>query len=552
MTGDTHEQPTADGARGRAGEAGRRRFLRAVGATTVAAMSALAGCTGGESDDAEGNRTASGPPSPDQTGGKLVAATQSDMGKLDPHKVQATSSLRILNNVYQKLVIIDENLEPTGQLAKNWTVSDDGLTWTFDLHEGVQFHPPVSREMTAEDVVYSIERLRAEETGSPWRSNFTPVERVAADGDYRVVFEFQKPYAPFLVKLTKGFIVPSEVDDSQKVDIGTQPVGTGPFVFEETVAQTRTTVSAFGDYWETDENGTPLPYLDTVEFRPIPQGQSRITSLQTGEVDWVVTLPRSQADSVADASKIVFSGKPGTFYDYLAQNTNAAPLDDVKLRQAISWAVDREAIAKGARFGYATPTQDPISPQSVWAEYISVANPYSPNAERAKRLVSESSYDGETLEIQVGQGYGGQVDEATIIAEVLKDIGVSATVRPLEFGSMISNLNAGSYQLAVLGWSGFVDPDDLFYLQFHTGEVFNQTNYSNETVDRLLERGRHATGDRAARAKHYDKAADIIAREAPYTFLVYNEELSAWRDRVRGFTHLPTGTPRFKTVWKDT
>jgi peptide/nickel transport system substrate-binding protein len=509
--------------------------------------------TGGDGDDGGDGETTTTTTTEGgvKTGGTLIAATQSDVGNLDPHKVQAASSLRILNNVYQKLTIIDRELKPVGQLAKEWTVSDDGLTWTFQLQEGVQFHPPVSRELVASDVVYSIERILDEETGSPWRSNFTPVTNVSADGDYTVVFEFDEPFAPFLVKLTQGFVMPEGAAESSEYDVGKQPVGSGPFVFEETVAQTKTSLSKFGDYWETDENDNALPYLDTVEFRPIPEGQSRVTSLKTGEVDWVVTVPASQASGLEGSSGVVFSNIPGTFYDYVGQNTDKAPLDDVKLRQAISWSVNRQALVQGARFGYATPTQDPIPPESVWKDLISVDEPYSQDVERAKQLISESKYDGEELEIQVGQEFQGQVDEAEIVAEQLRQAGLSVTIRPIEFSTMINNLNNGNYQLAILGWVGFTDPDDLFYVEFHTGEIFNQTNYSNEEVDELLEKGRTATGSREERAQFYDDAVDIIAREAPYTFLVYNEEIAAWREVVKGFTHLPTGTPRFKTVWKD-
>lgn len=531
---------------------GRRRFLKYAGA---AGAVALAGCSGGNggsggdgtTTDGDSTTTAAGSV---QTGGKLTVATQADIGKLDPHLSQAAASLNVLNNVYQKPVRIDADLKPAKQLAKSWSVSDDGLTWTVELQQGVQFHAPVSREMTAADVAYSIQRIKAEETASPWASNFTPVKSVSADGDYTVVFEFDKPYAPFLVKLTKGFVMPEGAGEASEYDISEQPVGTGPFTFEETVAQTRTTLKKFGDYWETDDEGNALPYLDTLEFKPMPEGNSRVTAVQTGEVDLVTSVPRSQANSLKGASGVTFSAKPGTFYDYVGQNTNAAPLDDVKLRQAISWCVDRQAVAQGARFGYATPTQTPVPPESVWKDLITVDEPYSQNIEKAKQLVEESKYDGETLEIQVGQEYGGQVDEAQIVAAQMKEAGINVEVKPLEFGTMISNLNSGNFQLTVLGWVGFVDPDDMFYVEFHTGENFNQTNYSNEQVDTLLEQGRHATGSREERAQYYDKAMDIIANESPYTFLVFNQEVAAWQKTVNGFVHNPTGTPWFTSVWK--
>jgi peptide/nickel transport system substrate-binding protein len=539
----------------------RRTFVAAAGTT---AATALAGCSsggdgtptptsgGGGGGDGDDDSTPTADPAAAQQGGTLVAGMQSGLDGRDPHLVQAASTLRVLENIYGKLVEIDQDLKPVGQLATDWTVSDDDLTWTFQLREGVMFHPPESRELTAADVVYSFERLLNEDTGSPWRSNFTPIANVSADGDYTVVFEFDEPYAPFLFKLSSGgYILPEGADDASDYDIADQPVGTGPFVFDENVAQARTNVTAFEDYWGTDGDGNALPYLDEVEFQVIPEGQARLTNLQSGSIDWAVTVPPSQADSLEGSNSITLSNIPGTFYDYIGHNTTNAPLDDVRLRQAISWAISRESIVQGARFGFATPTQDPIPPASVWKDLISVDDPYSQDQARAESLREESDYDGEELTIQVGQQFPAQVNIAEIVQQQLGEVGITATVQPTDFGTMISNLNEGAYDLTIVGWSGFVDPDDMMYLQFHSGETFNQSNYSNEEVDELLEQGRQAAGDREERAGYYDDAIDIIAEEVPYTFLEFNDELAAWRNSVQNFTHISTGTPRFRDVWLE-
>jgi len=539
----------------------RRRFLVA---SSVAAATGLAGCSGGDGGDGTptsdpgsdgddgGDDQETSTPDAAQRGGTLAAGMQSGLDGRDPHLVQSASTLRVLENVYGKLVEIDQELEPVGQLATDWSVSEDDLTWTFQLREGVMFHPPVSREMTAADVVYSFERLLDEDTGSPWRSNFTPISNVSADGDYTVVFEFDDPYAPFLYKLSSGgYVMPEGADDASEYDISEQPVGTGPFVFDENVAQARTNVTAFEDYYRTDPDGNALPYLDEVEFQVIPEGQARLTNLQSGSIDWAVTVPPSQAGSLEGSGSVTLSTIPGTFYDYIGHNTEQPPLDDVRLRQAVSWAVDRESVVQGARFGYATPTQDPIPPASVWKELVDVDEPYAQDQDRARTLREESDYDGEELTIQVGQQFPAQVNIAEIVQEQLGEVGITATVQPTDFGTMISNLNEGAYDLTIVGWSGFVDPDDMMYLQFHSGETFNQSSYANEEVDQLLEQGRQEAGDREARAQYYDDAVDIIAREAPYTFLEFNDELAAWGNAVRNFTHTSTGTPRFRSVWLD-
>lgn len=522
---------------------GRRDFLKAVGGAGIASVALTTSGAATLTADGVSAQQAS-------QGGTLRVAQQSDVGQLDPHRTQDAPTLRILNNVYETLTRIDGDLRPVGRLASEWEVSDDGTEWTFTLQEGVRFHPPEDRPMTASDVKASIERILADETNSPWASNFEPVENIRAEDERTVVFELSEPFAPFLTKLSNGFIVPEGADDAD-YDLSNQAVGTGPFAFEETVAQTRTTLSSFEDYWRTDDDGNQLPYLDELEFRPVPEGQARVTALQTGEVDYLTEVPQAQANSLQNAQGVTFSAIPGTFYDYIGHNTEAEPLDDVKLRQAISWAVDRQAMVQGARFGFAQPTQDPISPASEFADLIEVEEPYSQNQERARQLVEESKYDGEELTIQVGQEFGEQVSEAEIAQAQLSEVGLNVTIQPTEFGTLINNLNEGNFQLTVLGWATLVDPDDLFFLQFHTGETFNQTNYSNEEVDQLLEEGRRATGSIEERAQFYDDAIDIIAREAPYTFLVYNDEIDAWRESLSGVEHVPTGIPFFAEVSKQ-
>lgn len=533
----------------------RRRFLQMV---SVAGAAGVAGCAGGgdstptptaDQNTASNKNTAT--PSKGKLGGELVAGTQADVVKLDPHLASAYSSFQVLENVYQKLTALNADLKPEGQLAKSWSVSDDGLTWTFELRQGVQFHPPVSRELKAKDVVYSIERIMDPETGSPRKSNFDPVKAVKADGDYTVVFEFDEPYAPFLYKLTTGYVMPEGAAESSEYDISKQPVGTGPFRFEEHQSQSHTLIKKFGKYWEKDGKGNRLPYLDAVRFKPIPEGSSRVTNLKTGSLDWIDTAPRSQASSLEKNESVHFSNLPGTWYDYIGHNLNTEPMGDKKLRQAISWAIDRPSIVKGARFGYGEPTQNPVPPASAWKEHIKVENPYSQNKEKAKQLLKESNYDGQKIQIMVGQQYKGQVNEAEIVQEQLSGIGINVEVAPTEWGTMVSKLNSGDFQMTIVGWIGFVDPDAMFYPLFHTGEKWNQTGYSNSKVDELLEKGRTATGDMKKRAEYYDKADDIIARDAPYTFLHFNDELMAWKPYVKGFTHYATGTVRFKTTWKD-
>lgn len=528
----------------------RREFLqRMVAAGAATGLGGMAGCAGSGGD--ETSTSGQSATTEISTGGQVNAGTQADVVKFDPHTTTAYSSTQVLENIYQKLTRITPELEPVGQLAQSWEVSDDGTTWTFSLAEGVMFHPPVSREMTADDVVYSINRILDDDTGSPRKSNFTPITNLEAADDYTVVFEFDEPYAPFLYKLTTSYVMPEGADEADEYDISSEPVGTGPFQFVEHVNQSHTLIESFDDYWETDENGTQLPYLDSVRFEPIPEGSSRVTNLKTGELEWIDSAPRSQASGLESSDGVTFSTKPGTWYDYIGFNWEQREVTDQPLRQAISHVVDREAIVQGARFGYANPTHDPVPPASVWKDLINNENKYDRNLERARELIEESAYDGETLEIMVGQQYKGQVSEAEIIQEQLSEVGIDVEVAPTEWGTMVSRLNDGDYQMTVVGWIGFLDPDSIFYQIFHTGTTFNWSGYSNDEVDQLLEQGRGVVSSREDRAEPYDRAMDLIAEDAPYTFLHFNDEIMAWKPSLNGFKHYATGTVRFKRTWLD-
>ncbi len=477
-------------------------------------------------------------------GGTLIAAISADPQGFDPHLTSAYSSFEVLENVFNTLVTVDENLNIVPSLAESWDVSDDGLTWTFNLRQDVTFHD--GSEFTADDVKYSYERILDPEVGSGASWRLAGVESIDVVDDYTVAINLDAPYPGLLAKLGgyKGMaIVPQGVEGLDRT-----PVGTGPFRFIEYVPGDRVVLARNEDYWETDADGTPLPYLDEVVFRPIPDETVKLTNLQTGEVDWTDSLPPQQVNAIASAGEVVVDLVTGGDYWYLGLNLDREPLDDPLVRQALNYAINKADVAAAARWDTALPSDNPIPENSVW---YSGYEPYAYNPDRARELLAEAGYaDGFELELMPSSEYEETVRAAQVVQAQLADVGITASIRTLEWGTWLEEEAAGNFDIYIGGWIGNIDPDDYFYAQHHTGEIFNFTGYSNPELDALLEQGR-SEADPEVRKGIYDQVQQIVIDESPYVYLYIPATVNAWQPNVHGVQARPDSAVRFKTAWKE-
>jgi peptide/nickel transport system substrate-binding protein len=475
-----------------------------------------------------------------ERGGVLIAAISADPEGLDPHLTSAHSSFEILENVYDTLVTVDENLNMVPSLAESWEVSNDNLTWTFHLREGVKFHN--GRDLTAEDVVYSYERIMDEETGSGVAWRFGSVESVEAVDDLTVAIHLTEPSPNLLGRIGayKGMsIVPQEIVEDETID--THPVGTGPFVFAEYMPGDHVTLEANPDYWEEGK-----PYLDGVTFKIIPDDTVRLTNLQTGEVDWVDSLPPQRVTELATSGDVIVDKVSGGDYWYIGLNLTREPFDDPLVRQAIAYAIDRGEVAAAAKWDTATPNQGPIPVDSSW--YYDY-QPYGQDLEKARELLAEAGYpDGFETELMPTTFYEETVRAAQVLQAHLSQIGIDAEIRSLEWGTWLEEQGAGNFDMYICGWIGNIDPDDFFYAQHHTDEFFNFTGYSNPEVDELLEAGRVET-DQEARKEIYNQVQQEIIDDAPYVYLYNPDVVQAWQPYVHGYAAFPTNAKCFENTW---
>ena len=477
-----------------------------------------------------------------QPGGELIAGISADPIGFDPHKTSAYSSFEVLENVYDTLVGISEDLRPEPALAEGWETSEDGLTWTFHLRPGVVFHN--GRPLVASDVAYSLNRIMDPETGSGASWRLASVDEIQPTDGQTVVIRLKHPYPGLLTKIGgyKGMAIVAKetVEDGT---INTRPIGTGPFQFVTYTPGDRIVLEKNAAYWQEGK-----PYLDRIVFRVIPDETVRTTSLMTGEIDWVDSVPPQQIATLSAHERIEIGETSGTAYWYIGVNLNHEPLGDVRVRRAVALAIDREEIAAAAKWEAAVANDSPIP---AGAYYDAEIHPFrgSPNLTAAKQLLEDAGYaEGFTADVMVSNFYPETVRAALTLQSQLKGLGVELEIRVLEWGTWLEEEATGNFDFFICGWIGNLDPDDYFYAQHYTGEVFNFTGYSNPELDALLDQGRRATvaEDRYA---IYAQVQDIVINDAPYIYLYIPKVVHAWQPYVRGYVTRADEAIRFVDTW---
>ncbi len=480
--------------------------------------------------------------------GVLVVGQIAEPKSLDPAAVTAVNDFRILMNLYDGLVRYkDGTLEVEPSLAESWTISEDGKVYTFTLRDGVTFHD--GTPLTAEAVKFNFDRMLDEnhphhDTGPfPLSFFFSAIEEVAALDDKTVQFTLNAPYAPFLSNLAypTGLIVSPEAVKAHGKDFGRNPSGTGPFRFAEWESNAKVVATRNDDYW----GGAPA--LEAVVFRPITDANTRVAEMLSGGIDVMVEIP---PDSVAgfDGNGFVLHEQAGPHLWFLILNAKEGPFADKRVRQAINYAIDKEAMVNEILQGTAEVASSPTPPAFAWAHNSSL-KPYPHDPEKAKALIEEAGHAGAKLKFYVTEGGSGMLDPVPMAAAIQADlakVGLDVEIETYEWNTFLSQVNPGlegKADMAEMAWMTN-DPDTLPYLALRTDAFpdkggFNSGYYSNPEVDKLLEAARSAT-DQAERAKLYKQMQEIVYEDAPWAFIANWKQNAATSDRVEGFSLQPS------------
>jgi peptide/nickel transport system substrate-binding protein len=479
--------------------------------------------------------------------GTLRVGLESDPPNMDPHRSTAAVDRQVYQNLFDKLLDTDENLQIIPMLATSWTISKDGKTVTLKLRQGVRFHDGTPFDANA--VKYNFDRMQDPKFPSARRSEVLPVQKVTVVDASTVTLSLEKPYSPLLYVLTDraGMMVSPAEAQKAGANFALHPVGTGPFTFVEKVPQDRVVLQHNPNYWEKGQ-----PYLERIIYRPFTDDNARVANLKSGDVDIINAPPLPQIKALAQEA-----AKPGARFKLLERgafswsgiwlNVTKPPFDNKLLRQAFSATLDRNAIANSVLQGAAYPAYS-FFPNGTPA-YDSTWKIPPRNLALAKEKLQAAGKPGGfecTLLI-----LPGEITQALgqAIQSMAAEGGIQVKLQIVEFGTMLSTTDHLQHQAALLGWSGRPDPDfDIYPFMTASGlGSFNDSGYTNPRVQTLLDAAR-LLNDMTQRKRAYRQVTEILADDMPYVWLYFAKEYKLVSTKVQGFVHVPDGMMRFRTV----
>lgn len=394
-------------------------------------------------------------------GGTLVVGVQSDLKTLDPHKSALTITYVSLSPIFQTLVDLGPNLELRPLLATSWKVGSDNVTWTFTLRRGVLFHN--GRELTSRDVKFSLERILNPKTGARGRGDLNAIESIATPNPYTVQFKLKAPFGVFPTKLATTYqaILPVEAVDSANDLI--KPVGTGPFQFAEWKTDDHLAMRKFDRYWEKGK-----PYLDQVLIKPIPDETVRLAALQTGDVGLILDVPQARIqDLFARPSNdyVIRLVRGGAGQGVVILNTRHKPFDNLRVRQAVAYALNKRELSEAAYHGWGRPVNQNFAPSSPW--YLKVRD-RPVDLAKSKQLLSEAGMpNGFKTTATVGNGYGLPA-VAQVYQAQLRRVGIDVALQVFDIPTWAKRIDSGDFDIENTGFFAKVDPDDGYYRYLHS------------------------------------------------------------------------------------
>ena len=489
-------------------------------------------------------------------GGTLVVGTVTDIVGIDPHKVTGEISMIVLNNIYERLVDLDEKSMPMPGLASKWTVSSDGLVYTFHLRQGVKFHN--GREMTAEDVVYSYNRLLDPKTKYPFITQVQDIKNIKVIDKYTIQFTVKAPTITLLVYMSNPFgshaIVPKEEVEKQGGTL-TRPVGTGPYKFVEYIPDKHVIIERNKDYkgsnLPTSGTGGKKPaYVDRMKFVPIKDAAVRSMALKTGDIDYTLRVAWEEIDDFKKDPNVVTYVSPGLAYVMLRFGVNTSTNKFIRMadfRRAIGYCLDLQELVDGSVFG--NSVVNPSLVNVVHPFYSDVHKKgYGKDLKKAKELLKKVGYDGTPVKLAVTKVYLNTYKVAVLAEQMLGEAGIKVELDVKEWPALLQDSNSGKYDIMSFIASGMTDPC-LNMAQVHSRRNF--VGYKNEKLDALVEKA-EATQNFAARKKLYEQIHEIMLEDVPLLKLYDHSVAPAARKYVKGFKPMPyTADARLWQVWLD-
>lgn len=471
--------------------------------------------------------------------GDLVVGVTSDPDTLFPWKATQFQAVAVLGNVYGTLTELDQDLNVIPGLAESWESSEDGMTMTLAIREGVTFHD--GKPLTSADVKSSLDRIMDEATAAVARASLASIETVETPDDATVVLSLKNADAGLLAGLASVNLAILSKDDTEET-LSTAPNGTGPFAFGSRKPNESLTLVASDGYWREGE-----PKLASVEFRVIPDESSIVSGLQSGNVHLAV-LDDPLVAATAEGDGITLTRTPQLAYHVLQLNARRAPLDNLDVRLAIACAIDRQQVLDTAALGEGAVVGPITSPA-----YLSDPNARpcpTRDVEKAKQHLADAGFaDGLTIGTIVSQGeYATSVNEAQNLQAQLAEAGITLDIETMEIGAYVDRWLAADFDTAVALNGGRPDPDVMYGRYFtSTGNLNTVAGYAAPELDELFAAGK-ATTDVAERQAIYAQISRHLEDNAVWVWLFSSYAYTAAIDGVSGFIPMPNASLQYLRV----
>ena len=485
----------------------------------------------GESSEAETSNTLSeGTPVP---GGSVVYGMTQDLASLDPHVDTDAGTRDVVFNLYEGLVKPTSDGGFIPAVASDYIISDDAKTYTFTLRDGITFHD--GTPVTIEDVKYSIDRYAEIQGESSAFSSL--VDSVEVQDDKTLVVNLKESYSEFLPMMTIAIIPQSNEDPAGN------PIGTGPFKYVSYTPGQNLELEKYDGYWQEG-----VPSLDSVEFKFIADVDTAFVELQAGTIDILKYLTSAQAETLGDDYNIVQGSMNLVHAMYL--NSAYEPLSKTEVRQALCYAVDRDAINNFIFGGKSHIIGSHMIPAMSKYYEPEAETVYSYGPEKAKELLADAGYaDGFDLEITVPSSYSQHVDSAQIIADELSQVGINVTLNQVEWSTWLQDVyKGGNFQATVIGFDGTLAPSD-WLKKYVTDDAKNFMHYSNTEYDDVFNTA-YTTVDDDVKVENYKKAQMILAEDAAAVYIEDPANLVAVSKKFGGYTFYPTAAEDMSLLYQ--
>lgn len=465
----------------------------------------------------------------------IVVATSSEPKSLDAHGPNDSDSTLLHHQIYDTLVKQKEDNTIAPGLAEKWEYKDD-TTLTLHIRKGVKFHN--GEALDASDIIYTIKRAHGS-SFSNWIVSDVDLEKTKAIDENTVEIKLLKPSGAFLSQLCFLYVVDEKTVTEAGESYEEKPVGTGPFKFVQWHRGDRIEFETNKEYWGT------VPEFDKLTMRFIAESSSRAMEIESGGVDAALRIAANDIEGLEADKNVTMIRSLGYGNTFVGFNCAKEPFNNKLLRQAISYALDKEAIVQAVYNGIGSVAEGPLSP-SIWG-YNPNLKGYKQNIEKAKELLAKAGYpNGLEITLTISDSQE-RVDIAEMIQNQLKQINVTVNVESMENATYLDKIINGEFQMYILGWSTNTgDADYGLYEPFYTGRPAwsNTARYSNKEVDKLLDLGRASTEEKV-RLDAYYKAQELIVDDAPWVFLYNKEETAAINSNLEGLKSSPSGRYEF-------